>query len=214
MGYPPQTATSASPRVFNYSLDWRFLLPSAEPRKTCLLFEENADFSQTLEQVGLQGSKQLAQSELRDHKNDRFEILVMPFGLPAGWAGAGPEDRVRFYISIRRFIASGGHFLVGFNHVLNLRPHPQGLYRAATPGLIRGELQQAGFQSVKLYGAMPTLQIPEYIFDLDPRAIDFAFRNRFRRKPAVLRALRLFAGTVGWARISNFLPCYFAVAVA
>ena len=61
---------------------------------------------------------------------------------------------------------------------------------------------------------MPNLQIPEYLFDLDPRVIDFALRNRFRRKPAVLQALRLLAGTIGWKRISNFLPCYFAVAAA
>jgi hypothetical protein len=61
---------------------------------------------------------------------------------------------------------------------------------------------------------MTNLHIPEYVFDLDPRVIDFALRNRFRRKPAVLQALRLFARTVGLKSISNFLPCYFAVAAA
>lgn len=214
MGPHPQTVTSLQPRVFNYSLDWRFLLPIAEPQKTCLLFEENADFSQTLEQVGLRVSQQLSFSELRDQKNESFQLLVMPFGLPAGWASPGREDRVQFYFSIRRFIDSGGHLLVGFNNALNLRASAQAIYRASTPGRIAGELRQAGFKSAKIYGAMPNLQIPEYLFDLDPRVIDFALRNRFRRKPAVLQALRVLAGTIGWKRISNFLPCYFAVAVA
>jgi hypothetical protein len=76
------------------------------------------------------------------------------------------------------------------------------------------ELRQAGFRSARIYGAMPSLEIPEYIFDIDPRAIHFALRNRFRRKPTVLHALRLLSGAIGWKRISNFLPCYFAVAAA
>jgi hypothetical protein len=212
MGPHPQTATSPQPRVFSHSLDWRFLLPLVAPQKTCLLFEENEDFSQTLEQVGMGVSQQLSFSELSDHKNEGFHLLVMPFGLPAGRTGAGRESRVQFYFSIRRFLDSDGYLLAGFNGGLNLRPSSQSVYQASTPRRIAGELSQAGFKSVKIYGAMPTLQIPEYIFDLDPRAIDFALRNRFRRKPAVLQSLRLLAGIVGWKRFSDFLPCYFAVA--
>jgi len=208
----PQRAMPPPPRVFNYSLDWRFLLPMAEPQKTCLLFEENADFSQTLEKVGNHVSQQLSLSELQDRKSDSFHLLVMPFGLPRGWAGAQHDDRVKFYFSLRRFIDSGGYLLVGFNNTWNLRGGSESLYLTSTPGRIAGELSQAGFKSVNLYGAMPNLRIPEYVFDLDPRAIDFALGNRFRRKPAVLRALRVLAGAIGLERISDFLPCYFAVA--
>ena len=214
MRHPPPTVTSPQPRIFNYSLDWRFLLPLAEPQKICLLLEENPDFSQTLEQVGIRVSQQLSLSELRDHKTDPFHLLVMPFGLPAGWAGSRYEDRVEFYFSIRRSIESGGQLLVGFNNILNFRATPQNAYQTSTPRRLARELGQAGFKSVKMYGAMPTLRIPEYIFDLDPRALDFAMRNRFRRKPAVLQALRVLAATPGLQRITNFLPCYFAVAAA
>ena len=214
MRHPPPTAASPQPRVFNYSLDWRFLLPMTEPQKICLLLEENLDFSQTLEQVGIRVSQQLSLAELRDHKTDLFPLLVMPFGLPAGWVGSRHEDRVEFYFSIRRFIESGGHLLVGFNNVLNFRAKSQNTYQTSTPRRLAGELSQAGFKSVKMYGAMPNLRIPEYIFDLDPRALDFAMRNRFRRKPAVLKALRVLAATPGLQRITNFLPCYFAVAAA
>jgi hypothetical protein len=214
MGPHPQTVTPAPARVFHYSLDWRFLLPAAEAQKTCLLFEENEDFRQTLEQVRLGAAQQLSFSGLSDRKDEGFQLLALPFGLPAGRAGRGSRDRIQFYVSLRRLIDSGGHLMVGFNNALNLRANSHGLYRASTPHSMTDELHQAGFKSVTIYGAMPSLQIPEYICDMDDRAIDFALRNRFRRKPAVLHALRLLSGTIGWKRISNFLPCYFAVAAA
>jgi hypothetical protein len=211
---PLPTATSPQPRVFNYSLDWRFLLPAAEPWEIGVLFEENADFSQTLEHVGIPASQQLSFSELHDRKNDAFQLLVMPFGLSAGGVTVGHDLRVEFYLSIRRVIGSGGYILIGFNNILNLRPSTQTIYQASTPERMAAELRQAGFQSVKIYGAMPNLRVPEYIFDLDPQAVDFAFRNRFRRKPAVLQVLRVLARTIGFQGIRKFLPCYFAIAAA
>lgn len=210
----PQHFTAPPPRVFNYSLDWRFLLPLADPKNVCLLFEKDADFSQTLEQVGLHVSQKLSISDLRDLKTNRFHSLVMPFGLPVSWAGRSYEDRVEFYFSTRRFIEPGGYLLVGFYNALSLRAKPTTNYRSSTPHRIAHELRQAGFQSVNLFGAMPDLQIPEYIFHLDPRAIQFALQTRFRRKPAILYVLRAIAGTIGWKRMSNFLPCYFAVGTA
>lgn len=214
MGSQPQPVTSAPPRIFHYSLDWRFLLPAAEAQKTCLLFEENEDFRQTLEQVRLGVAQQISFSELRDRKDKSVQLLAMPFGLPAARVGRGQQDRVQFYVSLRRLIDSGGHLLVGFNNSLNLRANSRSLYRASSPRSMTDELRQAGFRSARIYGAMPSLEIPEYIFDIDPRAIHFALRNRFRRKPTVLHALRLLSGAIGWKRISNFLPCYFAVAAA
>ncbi len=210
----PQTATASLPRVFNYSLDWRFLLPMADSKKVCLLFEENADFSQTLEQVGLRVSEKLSLSDLKHHKPHSFQVIVMPFGLSVGWAGTRHKDRVAFYFSVRRFIDSDGYLLVGFNNALNWRATSQTNYYSSTPRRIADELKQAGFNSVKMFGAMSNLQIPEYIFDLDPRAIQFAVQNRFRRKPSVLRVLRVLAGIIGWKHMSNFLPCYFAVVTA
>jgi hypothetical protein len=214
MRFHPHPTTALPLRVFNYSLDWRFLLPLTDPRNICLLYEEDADFSQTLEQVGLHASQKLSLSDLRDPKADGFHSLVMPFGLPVSWAGARHEDRVKFYVSVRRFINSGGYLLVGFNNALNWRSKDQTRYHSSTPRQIADELKHAGFQSAKISGVMPNLAIPDYIFDLDSRTIQFALQNRFRRKPAVLRVLRILAQLVGWKRMSNFLPCYFAVATA
>ena len=210
----PQTITSHPPRVFNYSLDWRFLLPMADLSKGCLLFEDEIDFAQTLEHAGIQVSQRLFVSDIGNLKNDSLPFLVMPFGLPTDWVGAGHENRVKFYFSIRQLIDSGGYLLVGFNNALGRRTNPQIKYQSSTPRRITDEIKQAGFKSVKIYGAMPGLQIPEYIFELEPQTIRFALQNRFRRKTKVLRALRVLAGTIGWKRISYFLPCYFALATA
>ena len=214
MGLHRQNATSPQPRVFNFSLDWRFLLPMADPGKVRLLVQADTDFSETLEQVGIHASQQLSFSELRQDKTKDVQSFVMPFGLPVGWVGAKHEDQVVFFSSVRGRIAPDGYLLVGFNNVWNLRVHSKSKHHPSTPRRVTAQLKQAGFRSVSLFGAMPNLAIPEYVFDLDSQAIQFALRNRFRRKPAALQILRALEGTIGLKRISKFLPCYFAVATA
>lgn len=208
----PQTGTPPSPRVFNYSLDWRFLLPMVDLDKGYLLFEEEAEFGKALEQVGIHISQQLSFSDLNTRKNDRFPFLVLPFGLSAGWAGTNQKDRVEFYFSIGRYIDTGGYLLVGFNNALSWRTKSLVNYQSSTPRHITSELKQAGFKSVRVFGAMPDLQIPEYIFELEPQTIHFALQNRFRRKPVVAQSLQVLARIIGLKRLSHLLPCYFAVA--
>jgi hypothetical protein len=137
----------------------------------------------------------------------------MPFGLPIK-VGTKQSDRIGFYASLRHQMTPGGYLLLGFNNAINPRAGSQTNYQPSTPRRIASELGQAGFTSVKTYGAMPGLEIPEYIFDLDPRALRFVLQNRFRRKPWILRSLRFLEGIMGWKRMSNFLPCYFAVGSA
>lgn len=208
-----QEAYSFPPRVFRYSLDWRFLLPLTDTKKICLLLEDQPEFSQALAQVGIDASQQLSFSDFKNRDRTNFPFLVMPFGLPVGWVDARSADRVEFYSVLRRFIESGGYLLVGFNNRLSWRVR-ETTYYSSTPRRAMKELIQAGFKAVEIFGAMPNLQIPEYIFELEPQTMRFALQNRFRRKPAVLRALRVLDGIIGWKRISHFLPCYFAVATA
>jgi hypothetical protein len=198
--------------LFHYSLDWRFLLPLTDTEKIFLLLERDQEFSQALKQVGIDASQQLSFSELRQHTNHDIHSIVLPFGIPVSWVTARHEDQVGFYGSLRRLIPSGGYLLVGFNSVWNLRANSQKRYYPATPRRIVNQLMQARFQSVTMFGCMSNLAIPEYIFDLDSRTIQFALQNRFRRKPAVLRALRGLSTAIGSKPFSNFLPCYFAVA--
>jgi hypothetical protein len=209
-----QEAYSFPPRVFKYSLDWRFLLPVADLSKGCLVFEEDMDFSQTLEYAGISASQRLSFSDFKIRNRNCLPFSVIPFGLPSSWVGTRSEDRVEFYVSIRHFLETGGYLLVGFNNSLSWRAHRGTKYHSSTPHRVRNELVQAGFKTVELFGAMPDLQIPEYIFQLDSRTLRFGLQNRFRRKPAVLRVLRVLDGINGWKGISHFLPCYFAVATA
>jgi hypothetical protein len=202
-----------SPRVFRYSLDWRFLLPMGKAEAVYFLLAEDEEFSQALKQVGMNGTQRLSLSDLGQTKAKEIQSLVIPFGLPTSWVNAKHEDQVEFYSSAQRLISSGGYLLVGFNNIWNVRGSSQIKYYASTPRRVAAQLKQAGFSYVKMFGAMPNLAIPEYIFDLDSRAIQFALHNRFRRKPAVFHALNSLAETVGFARLSNFLPCYFVVAV-
>jgi len=198
------------PRIYHHSLDWRFLLPTADPGQMyLLLLETDEELGQAHERVGVPRSRLLSAADLGRMGSHTVPSLVLPFGPAAAWAGSG----VAFYASLREVIAPGGCLLVGFDNAWNRAARGTG-YRSCPPGRMMDQLRQAGFSSIRLFGAMPDLRIPEYIFDLDPRAVQFALRSRFRRKPAVLRALRLLAGTIGLARLSNFLPCYFALAAA
>ena len=209
-----QDAHSLQQRVFHYSLDWRFLIPTAEAASIYVLFEPDADFSQTLERVGIPASNQLSFSDLEQSRNHYIQSLVLPFGLPLGLAMAKPEEQSAFYASCRHLIVAGGSFLVGFDSIWKWRANANSKYYSSTPRRIADQLHRAGFQSIKVFGALPNLTIPEYIFDLDSRAIHFALQNRFRRQPAVLKALRVLAGTIGLARFSNLMPSYFAVTTA
>ena len=208
-----QKVPSLKPRVFHYSLDWRFLLPVTEPAGMCLLLQEDAEFDQTLDQVGLHASQRLSPSGLQTGKGG-FHSVVMPFGLPVGWAGAAPRDQAAFYSRLRQWMTSGSHLLIGFQNAWAFQQTPQTGYYTSRPRHIVDQLRLSGFKDVRLFGTMPNLRIPEYMFDIEPRAMQFALRNRFRRKPALLRALGLLAGTMGWRRISDFLPCYFVLAMA
>jgi hypothetical protein len=200
------------PQTFRYSLDWRFLLPMGDKKDIYVLFEQDAHFSQTLEQVGISTSNQLSFAEFRKNKKSNIPLLAMPFGLSIGHVGADNKKQTEFYSACRRLVASDGHLLIGFNNIWYIRASTALKYFSSTPHRITYQLKQAGFRSIKIFGAMPNLNIPEYIFDLESQAIYFALKYRFRRKPVLLRTLRTLAETIGIARISNFLPCYFVVA--
>ncbi|MGB8980323.1 MAG: hypothetical protein WCC12_00450 [Anaerolineales bacterium] len=202
-----------SPRVFNYSLDWRFLLPLTETGRSFVLFEQEADFSETLARAGMPASVQLSFPEIDRQEGQSAHSLVLPFGLPLRWVGAGQADQIGFYRSIRRLIEPGGYLLVGFETSWNFRSRRASKYHPSTPRRMTSLLEQAGFKSVKIFGAIPNLRIPEYIFELGSPAMQFALCRRFRRKPVLLSALQMLARTVGLARLSSFLPCCFAVAV-
>lgn len=207
-----QPVQSFQPRVFNYSLDWRFLLPSADMGNVFVAFEADSDFSQTLEHVGIQVQNHLAFSDLPKKEKNSAHSVVLPFGLPVGWVGAQQKSQIEFLRAIRSLVESNGYLLIGFNNVWNFSANTDSKYYSSLPRRVVDQLWRAGFTSVKLFGAMPNLQIPEYTFDLGSQAMQFALHHRFKRKPTVLRLLQVMVRTIGWANLSNYLPCYFALA--
>ena len=207
-----QQLQSSPPRVFNYSLDWRFLLPMADVSKIRVVLEEDADFSQTLERVGIPVSNQISFSDVKQNSREDTESLVLPFGLPVRWVSAQSKDQIEFYRSIQNFICPSGHFLIGFENRWNSRSNTK--YHPSAPRRVVRQLTQAGFRSIKIFGAMPNLRIPEHIFDLEDQALYFAIVHRFRRKAGLLRVIQIVSQTIGLSGLFGFLPCYFVVAVA
>ena len=200
------------PRVFKYSLDWRFLLPLSDPNKTFVFFEDDPDFSQALEQVGIPLSNQLSLLDMEGKKKSTTASVVFPFGLPVRWVGQEPADQTEFFRSMRMLIGDGGSLLVGFNNAWKYPSNRLTKYHYSSSRRMTSQLTKAGFKIIKVFGVIPTLSIPEYIFDLHSQTIYFALQHRFRRKPVVHSLLQLLSRTIGPALVSDVLPCYFVVA--
>ena len=212
MSLDPQQAHRSQPRVFRYSLDWRFLLPLSEPDKTFVFFEDDPDFSQTLEQVGIPVSNQLSLLDIERKEKSATASFVFPFGLPVRWVGPEPADQTEFFRSMRTLMGDTGSLMVGCNNVWNYRSNPRTQYHSSTFRRMTSQLKEAGFRVIKAFGVIPTLNIPEYIFDLKAQPLYFALQHRFKRKPVLHSLLHLMSHTIGPALVSDILPCYFIVA--
>jgi hypothetical protein len=204
----------SQPRVFNYSLDWQFLLPLSNPDKVFVLFEDNPDFCKTLEQAGIPISNQLSFLDIEQKPQSEASALVLPFGLPVHWVSGESADQIEFFRSLRKLTGEHGNLLVGFNNSWGYRAKTQTKYYSSTPQQMISKLQKAGFKTIKAFGVISNLNIPEYIFDLNPRSIYFALQHRFKRKPVLVSLLQLLSHTAGTARMSDFFPCYFVTAMA
>lgn len=176
-----------------------------------MIAEDEPALGEALEQVGIPISNFVSFSEIGQSGRNQSRALVLPFGLPVRWVAENHADQTEFYRSLGRLLEPGGSLLIGFQNARNSDPTTPARYHPSSPHLVADRLGQAGFQGIKVFGAMPDLNIPEYIFDLRRRAIYFAMQQRFRRKRAVVMCLKVLGSTIGWRRIAEFLPCYFAV---
>jgi hypothetical protein len=194
------------PKVYRYSLDWRFFLPETNVQRVHVFFADDDEFSQALDKVGIPRANQHTFAALTSNAEIEVPSMVFPFGIPRA------EDPIGFLHTCRRWIEPGGCLMIGFNNTLYRRGPSS--YQAARPRRLLAQLGKAGFQNIRMWGVMSRLSIPEYIFDLNLESIQFAFAHRFRRKRLVQQTLLALAQAVGPARISDYLPCYLAVAVA
>lgn len=204
--------TQSQPRVFNYSLDWRFLLPLSNADKIFVFLEDDSDFRQTLEQVGIPVSNQLSFLNIEQKEKKDSASFVLPFGLPVRWVGREQVDQIEFFRIVRKLMDETGNLLVGFNNSWNYRSSPPAKFHSSTPRRVTSQLQKAGFKTIKIFGVISNLNIPEYIFELNAQPVLFALQHRFKRKPVMLNLLQLISYTIGLTSFSDFLPCYFVVA--
>jgi hypothetical protein len=204
--------TQSQPRVFNYSLDWRFLLPLSNADKIFVFLEDDSDFRQTLEQVGIPVSNQLSFLNIEQKEKKDSASFVLPFGLPVRWVGREQADQIEFFRTMRKLMDETGNLLVGFNNSWNYRSSPPAKFHSSTPRRVTSQLQKAGFKTIKIFGVISNLNIPEYIFELNAQPVLFALQHRFKRKPVMLNLLQLISYTIGLTSFSDFLPCYFVVA--
>ena len=202
----------SQPRVFNYSLDWRFLLPLSNADKIFVFLEDDSDFGQTLEQIGIPVSNQLSFLNIEQKEKKDSASFVLPFGLPVRWVGREQADQIEFFRSMRKLMDDNGNLLVGFDNSWNDRSNSQTRYHSSTPRRLVSQLQKAGFKTIKVFGVISNLSIPDYIFDLNTQPVHFALQHRLKKKPILLNLLQLLSHTIGLSSVSGFLPCYFAVA--
>jgi len=136
-----------------------------------------------------------------------FDLVVMPLGLPRQRWNAAGRRHLDVQRAIRRLIRPGGTLLLGFSNRLDFLRGSTSEHYALTPRRAVRLLLRAEYSSVDLYGAVPNLTVPEYIFPLTPQVLAFVLRSRYRQKlPARLLRWLIQAG------FANFLPAYFAVA--
>ncbi len=207
-----QRIHQSQPRVFNYSLDWRFLLPLSNADKIFVFLEDDYDFGQTLEQVGIPVSNQLSFLNIEQKEQKDSASFVLPFGLPVRWVGREQADQIEFFRSMRKLMDNNGNLLVGFNNSWHYRSRTQTKYHSSTPRRVTSQLQKAGFKTIKIFGVISNLSIPEYIFELNAQPVLFALQHRFKRKPVILNLLQLISHTIGLTSFSDFLSCYFVIA--
>ena len=207
----PQHVHTDHLRVYKYSLDWRFLLPMGDTGQIRVVADDDPELMQALECVGISTFNLFSTRDVRQ-MDTKVGSLALPFGLPTRWVGPNARDHYEFFRTLQHFVDPRGYLLVGFNNAWNFRPSTPGKYYSSTPGQISGHLQRAGFKAIKLFGAFPNLDIPEYIFDLNTQAIRFSLSHRFRRKSVLLKSLYWSSRIMSWSSLTAFLPCYYAVA--
>ncbi len=170
----------------NSSADWRFLLPITESSRVLIIGGEHDDFTELFGKMGVSAVTWLrgllpADSE-NNNKNSgqsKFDIVAIPFGFRSDKL----THEVDVHQMIRQLMRPGGTILIGFSNRLGLfRRGFQSNSYYSTPWRMIHKLRLAGYSQIDLYGAMPNLETPEYIFPLRTQLLSFTLQHRYRYK--------------------------------
>lgn len=213
----------------NSSADWRFLLPITESSRILIIGGEYDGFSELFSKIGVLEvtwlcSSLLANSENKNVEHSKFDaianlatqsfpsksfdMVVVPFGFPGGRL----TDEADVFQMIRRLMRPNGTMLIGFSNIFGLfRRGEQSDSCYSTPWQMIRKLRSAGYSQIDIYGAMPSLVSPEYIFPLKAHLLSFTLQHRYRYKLSD-RLLQLFSSKPVASIFLYLLSYYFIIA--
>ncbi|MBI5825103.1 MAG: hypothetical protein HZB18_13825 [Chloroflexi bacterium] len=213
------------------SADWRFFLPISAESNVLLVTDHGEDIARYFEKLGIRttiyntdssnaASVKLSAQKRTDFENDfsppdgypLFDVVALPHGFPGYFLSRGNSHQINIFQKMKQAITSHGALLVGFSNSLRLgRAAGSSVNSYATPQRMVGLLRKAGYPLVEIYGVIPDLYVPDYIFPLNKHEIGFVLEHRYRYKiPAWL--LKFLTTSFVAGSLSVFFPFYYAVA--
>ena len=140
---------------------------------------------------------EVAQFQVEDQA--AFYSLI---ALPDGWQTISAD----FWREAYRLLRPGGVLYAGFcgrGQIAMRQKRISGL--VVNPFQIEHQLQQAGFQDIALYGALPNHLNPVFLFPLQPTTIRFALNRYLKKIPNSARGkISKFMSVKG----QSMLPAY------
>lgn len=224
---------SFSPSNPGFSTDWRFLIPLESDSNILVITDGQDQLHNALNKTRLNGVTWRVESLLvvggsssldHDPSNSSntlginslfqsfspgsFSAVVIPFGFSITWSRVQWQT---FHRLVHRLIHPGGNLLFGFRNFLYIMGAKTQKMHSFTARQISRDLTSIGYSSVNLFGVMPTLLIPEYVFPFSPPFLSFVLQRRYRRN-LPFEILRLIFNP-NWVSIfSGLVPYYYAMA--
>ncbi len=176
------------------SQDWRFLLPIPEGGEALLLCRSREELPPAFSRLGIRtvacfadpralipsgrppgDGVVLASASALPFPPQTFDLVLAPRGMPL------PSQRwPEAARALLRLLRPGGALLLGFSGRFRFRGAASG-EMSASPRRVVDILRRVGYTNPELYGVMPDLDVPEYIFPFSPYALAFVLRSRYRR---------------------------------
>ncbi len=211
-------ATRLGPvKIPDCSADWRFLLPISGGRSVLVVAPDCDEFALSFDAIKVKNTRWRFEDFTNrvnqpDLGNSRFDAVAFPLGIPAEVAAADPEQLSRLLEDALHFLTPGGALLFGFANrnglpVRRSESHPI----QSTRDEMKHLLITAGYSAVEIYGAFPTLDVPEFIFSPLVEDLQFLLRRRYKHKLPSL-VLDLITLPAPASLLLRAIPFYYAVA--
>jgi SAM-dependent methyltransferase len=198
------------------SIDWRLFVPLENGSRIVVAGVAADEIASLLNRLGADA---VAWDERRldvgaaASSRAPFDIVAIPLGFAHAGPRAGHTTRVAL-AKARRLLKPGGTIVLGFDNPFAPRGKSSGRRGfSLRPARVVRAIEQTGYGSVRLYGALTGLSVPDYVFPLRRETLAFVIRRRFRGKVHPL-LLGFLTSAVGLSMLCRVLPAYFVTAVS